>query len=56
MLNHEYQITGTSERFLSFDSGVGDLNILFIFATNDGIDMLANSSQWFGDGSFKLCS
>ena len=28
---------------------------MFIFATNDWIDMLANSSQWFGDDAFKLC-
>ena len=28
---------------------------MFTFATNNGIAMLANSSQWFGDGAFKLC-
>ena len=33
------------ERFLLFDSGVGDINRMFIFATNDEIDMLADSSQ-----------
>ena len=55
MLVLEYQMTGTSERFLLFDSGVGDLDILFIFATNNGINMLANSSQWFGGGTLKLC-
>ena len=55
VLPHEYQMTGTSERFLLFDSGVGDINRMFIFATNGGIDMLSNSSQWFGDGTFKLC-
>ena len=26
-----------------------------IFATNDGMGMLANPSQWFGDDTFKLC-
>ena len=40
-------------RFLLFDSGIGDINRTFIFATNDEIDMLADPSQWFGDGTFK---
>ena len=48
-------MTETGERFLLFDSGVGDINKMFIFATNDIIDMLVNCSQWFSDGSFKLC-
>ena len=45
VLPHEYQMTGTSERFLLFDSGVGDINRMFIFATNGGIDMLSNCSE-----------
>ena len=48
-------MTGTDERFLLFDSGVVDINRMFICDTNDEIDMLANSSQWFGDGTLKLC-
>ena len=36
VLPHEYQMTGTDERFLLFDSGVGDINRMFIFATNMG--------------------
>ena len=55
VLPHEYQMTGTDERALLFDSGVVDITSTFISATSDGIDMLANSSQWFGDGPFKLC-
>ena len=55
MLPPEYQMTETGKRFLLFDSGVEDINRMFVFATNDRIDMLANPSQWFGDGTFKLC-
>ena len=55
VLPHECQMTGTGERFLLFDSGVVDISRTFIYATNGGIDMLACSSQWFGDGTFKLC-
>ena len=54
VLPHKYQTAGRGERFLLFDNGLGDSNKTYIFATNDGIDMLANSSQWFGDGTFKL--
>ena len=46
-------MTGTGKIFLLFDISVGDINRMFIFATNDGIDMLGNSSQWFRDGTFK---
>ena len=45
VLPHEYQMTGTDERALLFDSGVVDITSTFISATSDGIDMLANSSQ-----------
>ena len=56
VLPHEYQMIGTGEIFLLFDSGLGDINRMFMFATNDGTDMLASCSQWFGDGALKLCS
>ena len=48
-------MTGTAGRILLFASDVGDINRMFMFATNDGIGMLDNSSQWFVDGIFKLC-
>ena len=34
-------MTGTGKIFLLFDISAGDINRMFIFATNDGIDMLA---------------
>ena len=37
VLPYEYQIIGTGERFLLFDGGVGNINKMFIFATNDAI-------------------
>ena len=40
-----YQMAGTGGRILLFDSDVGNINRMFMFATNDGIDMLDNSSQ-----------
>ena len=54
-VTHEYRMTGTGERFLLFDSGLGDINRMFLFPTNNGKGFIANSSQWFGDGTFKLC-
>ena len=54
MLPHDYQMAETGERFLLFDSGVGDINIMFIFATNDEIDMISNSGQRFGDGTLNF--
>ena len=44
VLPHEYEMTKTGQRFLLFDSGVGYINRMFVLATNDGIDILANSS------------
>ena len=54
VLHHVYQMTGTGEISLLFNSGVVDINRMFIVATNDGIDTLANSSQRLGDGTFKV--
>ena len=51
----EYQMTGTGKRFLLFDSGVGDVSRMFLFATNDGKDMLSTLRQWFSDHTLKLC-
>ena len=50
-----YQQTSTGEPFLLYDSGIGDVNRIFIFATNQALDLLANSDDWFCDGTFKVC-
>ena len=42
VLPHKYQMAGGGERFLFFDNGLGDSNKTFIFATNDGIDILVS--------------
>jgi len=50
----EHQQTSLGERFLLFDSEV-DLNRIFIFGTDQALQLLVNSEDWFGDGTFKVC-
>ena len=38
-----------------FDSGVGDRERIFIFASQQGLHVLANTDHWYGDGTLKLC-
>ena len=54
-LLHQYQITNRGDQFLLFDSGVGDIDRMLIFTTNDAIHLLATNNHWFMDGTFKLC-
>ena len=49
------EITNRRDRFLLFDSGVGDGNRLIIFVANDAIRLLARNPHWFMDGTFKVC-
>ena len=55
LLPERYQVTKAGEQFPNFDSGVGDNERILIFATRQGIHFLSNNSQWFMDGTFKLC-
>ena len=48
----EYQQTAAGEAFLLHDTGNGDNRIL-VFATNENIQLLAESQSWFMDGTFK---
>jgi len=50
----EHQQTSLGERFLLFDSEV-DLDRIFIFGTDQALQLLVNSEDWFGDGTFKVC-
>ena len=43
----------SGERFLAYDSGVGDANRMLIFATDRGLNVLNNADHWFMDGTFK---
>ena len=46
----QYQRSYTNEQFLVFDSGQGDANRVFIFGTNQSLQLLSHSPNWFGDG------
>ena len=55
LLPMEYQQTSVGERFLLFDSRVDDHDRIFVFGTDQALQLLANSDDWFGDGTFKVC-
>ena len=55
LLPMEYQQTSVDERFLLFDSGGDDNDRIFVFGTNQALQLLANSDDWFGYGTYKVC-
>ena len=50
-----YQRSYANEQFLIFDSGQGDADRIFIFGTNQSLQLLLQSQNWFVDGTFKVC-
>jgi len=50
-----YQETLNGERFLLFDSGAEDAGRILIFATDQAIQLLQTSEDWFCDGTFSVC-
>ena len=52
----EFRQTQCRERFLFFDSGVGDENRLILNSAEHAIEYSRESSHWFADGTFKVCS
>lgn len=55
VLPQAYSQTTVNERFLIYDSGVGDENRIFIFASDIGVQLLGESEHWYADGTFKVC-
>ena len=55
VLPEQYQNTVTGEPFLIYDSGVGDQDRMFIFASEIRLQLLRESEDWYADGIFKVC-
>ena len=51
----KYQRSWAIEQFLIFESGQGDADRIFIFGTDQSLQLLSQSQNWFGDGTFKVC-
>ena len=51
----QYQRSYANEQFLIFDSGQGDADKIFIFGTNQSLQLVSQSPNWFGDGTFNVC-
>ena len=55
MLPEEYQLATNADLFLVFDSGIGDPERIFIFASDLGLQFLYGCDHWYADGTFKVC-
>ena len=40
---------------LVYDSGVGNKGRIFIFASRDALQFLADSEHWYADETFRVC-
>ena len=54
VIPNEFQTTDRGDRFLLYDSGVGDVNRILLFATDQGLNLLSTSDNWFGNGTFDV--
>ena len=54
VLPEQYQNTVAGEPFLIYDSGIGDQERMFIFASEIGLQLLRESEHWYADGTFKV--
>ena len=55
LLPMEYHQTSVDERFYLFESGGDDNDRIFVFGTNQALQLLANSDDWLGYGTYKVC-
>ena len=55
VLPKEYQTTTNGDQFLVFDSGIGDPERIFIFASDLGLQFLYECDHWYADGTLKVC-
>ena len=51
-LPFQYQQSHANEQFLIFVSVQGDADRIFIFGTNQSLQLLSQSQNWFGEGTF----
>ena len=54
-LPQAYHATTNADLFLVYDSGVGNEERIFIFASQDALQFLADSKNWYADGTFRVC-
>ena len=47
--------TTNEDPFLVNDSSVGDEKRIFIFASQDALQFLADSEHWYADVTFRVC-
>ena len=52
-LPQAYRTMTNGDPFLVYDSGVGDEERIFIFASQDALQFLADSKDWYADGTFR---
>ena len=53
-LPEQYQLTVNRQQFMIFDSGIRDHERKFIFASELGLQCLAESEHFYADGTFKV--
>ena len=51
----EFQTTRSEDQFLFFDSGAGAADKIIAFVSVQARQLLVQSENWYGDGTFKVC-